>query len=370
MANVVLGGGIGGLSAAYYLSKHAKNGIKLIEASDRVGGWIKTTKTQDGTIFEVGPRTLRVGDLASFNTLRLASDLKLESSVRPVLKSSEAARTRMIYAQNRFCVLPNKFIDFFKVIPPFKLPLFFAVFAKDYFTPKKEAIDDSMYDFAARRLGKDIADYLVSSMMCGIVAGDAKEISVKMLFDGMFKLEQEYGSIAWGLIIKTLLKKKKETTVSDIKSYSSELLFQSQEERWSLWSLEGGLETLPKALNTYLKSETETEICLNTECKKIEFNKDYVVLTLSDGKTHTAQTLYSSLPSRTLAQLLPNEHSFLKEELSAIPYVTVGVVNLAFDGNILPAEAFGYLIPPIEKEAVLGVIFDTCSFPQVIKFFF
>lgn len=361
MANVVLGGGIGGLSAAYYLSKYSKNGVKLIEASNRVGGWIKSMKSNDGTIFEQGPRTLRVGDEASFNTLKLADDLKLASLVKPVLKTSEAAKTRMLYTSSGFYVLPSTFLDVFKIKPPLKKPLIWAVF-KDLVTPKKDRIDDSMYDFAERRFGKDIADYLVSAMICGIVAGNAKEISVKMLFKEAFLSEQEYGSV-----LKGSLKMKMKNEKGEVKEnpYASELFSSARFEKWSVWSLQDGLETLPKSLNDYLKNDTNTEICLNTQCKNIEFKKDSVVLTFADGKTETVQKLYCSLPSKDLAQLLPNEHRFLKEELSAIPYVTVGVVNLAFNENILPAEAFGYLIPPIEKESVLGVIFDTCCFPQV-----
>lgn len=75
----ILGGGISGLSAAYYLSKASpKTKILLVEGSKRVGGWIKsqrvspgfhasnptttttTTKPTDGDVlFEVGPRSLR-----------------------------------------------------------------------------------------------------------------------------------------------------------------------------------------------------------------------------------------------------------------------------------------------------------------------
>jgi oxygen-dependent protoporphyrinogen oxidase len=44
--------------------------------------------------------------------------------------------------------------------------------------------------------------------------------------------------------------------------------------------------------------------------------------------------------------------------------VTVAVVNLAFKGSVLNHNAFGFLIPPSEDKPILGVIFDTCSFPQ------
>lgn len=365
MANIVLGGGIGGLSAAYYLSKHSKSGVKLIEASGQVGGWIKSKKNED-VIFEQGPRTIRNFGMSGENTLRLVSDLQLEKSVLPVLKSSPAAQTRMIYADKKFCVLPNKVSDAFKIIPPFKRPLILAAF-KDLITPKKVGTDDSLYNFVARRFGKDIAEYIISPLICGIVAGDAKELSVKLIFRNQYDFEQKYRSVLLGSVKSARSKEtyeelKKNAEEQD--TYNSELNKRARIEKWAVWSLRDGLETLPKALNKYLENESNVELNLNSECKKIDFKGNSVLLTLGNGKTEMAERLYCSLPSKILAKLLPDEHSFLKKELSTIPYVTVGVVNLAFESNIVPAEAFGYLIPPKEKSPVLGVTFDTCCFAQ------
>lgn len=73
----VLGGGISGLSAAYYLARLAPTTTKivLIEGKDRVGGWIHSRRVapgeysrdkppqlstdKDSILFEAGPRSLR-----------------------------------------------------------------------------------------------------------------------------------------------------------------------------------------------------------------------------------------------------------------------------------------------------------------------
>ena len=60
----VLGGGITGLSTAYYLSKSLppSTRIVLFEASPRLGGWLNSTFVDVGNgkvVFEGGPRTLR-----------------------------------------------------------------------------------------------------------------------------------------------------------------------------------------------------------------------------------------------------------------------------------------------------------------------
>lgn len=78
----ILGGGISGLSAAYYLARIAPTTTKitLIEGKDRVGGWLhsrrvapgkyqhmppkespatKAEEQKDSVLFEGGPRSLR-----------------------------------------------------------------------------------------------------------------------------------------------------------------------------------------------------------------------------------------------------------------------------------------------------------------------
>lgn len=78
----VLGGGISGLSTAYYLARLAKPSTKilLVEGKDRVGGWIQSRRVAPGhylkgvddatastpstekdaaVLFEAGPRSLR-----------------------------------------------------------------------------------------------------------------------------------------------------------------------------------------------------------------------------------------------------------------------------------------------------------------------
>lgn len=59
----VLGGGISGLAAAYYvrqlLPASAVTNVTLLEASHRLGGWMESVQNSSGSLHEIGPRTLR-----------------------------------------------------------------------------------------------------------------------------------------------------------------------------------------------------------------------------------------------------------------------------------------------------------------------
>lgn len=77
---IVLGGGISGLSYAYYLSRAMPSArIVLVEKSARVGGWVQTDKTCNDCIFEAGPRTLRPVGEAGAITLELVSQFGIYS---------------------------------------------------------------------------------------------------------------------------------------------------------------------------------------------------------------------------------------------------------------------------------------------------
>jgi oxygen-dependent protoporphyrinogen oxidase len=59
----VLGGGVAGLSSAYFVSREfPKSKITVFEAGEHAGGWMKSKKVVvpgGEVLFELGPRTLR-----------------------------------------------------------------------------------------------------------------------------------------------------------------------------------------------------------------------------------------------------------------------------------------------------------------------
>ena len=71
----ILGGGVTGLASALYLSKELPEAsITLYEASERLGGWVRTKYMDVGNgsvVFEQGPRSLRPQTISGLVTLEL-----------------------------------------------------------------------------------------------------------------------------------------------------------------------------------------------------------------------------------------------------------------------------------------------------------
>lgn len=358
----ILGGGLGGLSAGYYLLKNNKfcnNNLKLylLEATGYCGGWVKSIRTKDYT-FEQGPRTIRPKGVTGLNTLNMIQDLGLSEHIAPIKPDHPAAKNRMIYANHALHVLPSNLRGVFQKNEPFKKPLIYALF-NDIKNPHKELQDDSIYNFVERRFGKDIADYAISPMICGICAGDAKEISVKFLMRTLFEWEQNHGGVVKGLM-RSMFKSK-----PDCELELSELARKAQEEKWNVYTIKGGLQIFPKTLQDYLL-EHNVNISLNSKVEELEFvNSGSVELKNSEGKVLSANHVYSAIPAFHLAKLVEKQHPELAKDLKDIPFVTVGIVNLYFDSTeTLIQPAFGFLVPPIENSPILGVVFDSCCLPD------
>ncbi|XP_037094603.1 protoporphyrinogen oxidase-like [Pollicipes pollicipes] len=132
--------------------------------------------------------------------------------------------------------LPTSLWSTLRWLKPFRRPLALAAL-RDLAAPARRGLaDDSLYAFVARRFGSDVAQFAVDPLVRGVCAGDARQISVRFLMDTLFEHEQRYGSVLWGM-------------------WKDELARRAQAERWSVWSLEGGLQTLPEAMAARLAAD-------------------------------------------------------------------------------------------------------------------
>ena len=176
---LILGGGITGLSAAWYLSKKDPTAkITLLEKSNRLGGWIQTSH-EGGFLFEKGPRTFLLG--RSPHLLSLLNDLKLE--ILPA-----APQKRYIYHRGKL----RSFGSFLPTLVPYLL--------RELFIAPSTAPDESIYDFAARRFSPKIAETFFDPMTLGIYGGDIRKLSLRTCFPALYKWEREKGSIVRGLL--------------------------------------------------------------------------------------------------------------------------------------------------------------------------
>ena len=230
--------------------------------------------------------------------------------------------------------LPSSLKSLFTKQPPFSRPLFMAGL-KEFFTPQKICEDESLFDFVSRRFGPDVAQYAIDPMVRGICAGNAREISAKSFVAGpLFNLEQNYGSIFRGMAKRKIRGESPKNPDS-----KSELVKKIRAEKWNVWSLEGGLETLTETLAKKLRNDG-IEIRMESKIPDdIPFGPDFTIW---------------STPAFETAKYMENED--LKSVLNSIPYVDVAVINFLFKNESLVQDpAFGFLVPSNQKQVpILG----------------
>ncbi|KAM6294243.1 protoporphyrinogen oxidase [Aegotheles albertisi] len=348
----VVGGGISGLAACYHLVRSPRPPkVLLLEASGRLGGWLQSTRTPDGAVFEHGPRGIRPAGVGGAETLRMVSELGLEGDVLPVPGDHPAARNRFLYVGGALHKLPSGLGALLRPVPPFSRALLWSG-VRDLLAPAGTGPDESVHSFARRRFGPEVADVAADALCRGVLAGDCRALSVRSCFPALHRAERHRGSVLLGLALGARPERGPDSVLGR----------RARAERWSQWSLRGGLESLAQALAEFLRPRG-VELRCHAPLRHLRHRHGRWQLTLGDG-TVTADHVISALPAAALAEVLPPEAEPLARELRDIPAVSVAVVNLCYRGVTLPVTGFGHLVPSSEDPSVLGIVYDSVAFPQ------
>ena len=351
---IIIGSGISGLSAAHTVLKYSKIPchIKIIEAQSRVGGWLESTRFDDGTVMEHGPRTGRSYGAVALQALDILSEFDIDKHIIGIPKTLPAAKRRFIYANNNICELPSSMMSMFFRQQPFSKSLM-STLIKEPFVKKSLGEDESVYDFFARRFNYEIANYISDPLCKGIFGGDARKLSLQSCLPILFNYEQEYGSVIKGAFLT------KNTKVED----ESNIVKKAKSENWMAWSLTNGMETLPELWSKYLK-DLGVDILLNTHCNQLTFKNDNKIQCTTNEGIYECERVISTVPSYNLSPLIFESHGKLSELLTSVNYVNMAVINLEYKNIQLPVEGFGVLVPSTEPCNILGITFDSLVIPQ------
>jgi len=341
----VIGAGISGLAAAFYL-KQAGVEVKVFEKEKQAGGKMKTVY-ENGYIIETGPNGFLDGKPY---TLNLVKALGIENRL---YRSSDKARKRFIYTNGRLVRLPENpiaFLSSYLLSWKGKLRLI-----GEFFIPaKKDLSDETLGDFARRRIGEEALEKLLDPMVAGIFAGDPDRMSLKASFPVIFYLEKQYGGLTKGLIAKMKEAKKKGTKSSGPAGPGGVLT-----------SFKRGVNDLVDALTEKLGESIETETPV-TKIKKISNKWEVTYLKNGEKKEETFDKLIMSTPSYAAAKLLKGINEELSNLLSQIEYSPISVVALGFEKKGLGhnLDGFGFLVPRKEGKKILGALWDSSVFPN------
>jgi protoporphyrinogen/coproporphyrinogen III oxidase len=327
---VVIGGGITGMTAAYFLQKEIKEKslpleVKLIESSNRLGGVIQTIR-KDGFIIEKGPDSIVVTKKSG---LKLIEEIGLKEQV-----IYNIAGKSYIYARGKLHTMPEgSYMGIPTKVTPFAVSSLFSPLGKmraagDFILPKgKPQIDQSLGLFFRRRLGDEVVENLIEPLLSGIYSGDIDDLSLMALFPNFYEMEQKHRSLVLGLK-HTVPKRKK-----PVKKQGS--------RKGMFISLKNGLETLIEELEKQIDKET---IQKETSVVKIVKGPSGYELTLADGKIEKADIVVITT-GHHLAQQMLKDYSFM-DIFKTMPANSLATVSMAFPKSKIQddIEGSGFIV--------------------------
>ncbi len=348
---VIVGAGISGLCTAHYLVKTLSTAgreaeIVLFEAEKVPGGKMRTIR-EDGFNLEWGPNGFLTNKPYS---LELVKELGIEDRLA---RSSDLARKRFIYSESRLHRLPETPQALFTsnlLSLRGRLRILWEPFAPG----PPPGVDESLGDFARRRLGAEALEKLLDPMVTGIFAGDPDKMSLRSCFPLIHDLERKHGGLVKGMI--SLQRERRR---------AGEKREMSAGPGGVLMSFDVGVQTLTDVLAKLLSEGLHTGVSVES----VRHRDGKFLLSLVENRVRgeiDTDALVLATPAYSAAAVLVRLDPRISEALAAIPYSPISVVALGYEQATLghPLDGFGFLIPRLEKRKILGALWDSSVFPN------
>ncbi len=338
----VVGAGLTGLTTAYMLCRKGLQ-VRVIETRDRIGGQIQTIHKNE-FIIETGPTT---GSVSTPEVAELMEDLAKTSGGECLLETApDAAKRRLIWKGDRFHDLPSGPVSAVTT-PLFSFSDKIRILGEPW-RKKGSDPDESIGSLARRRLGRSFVDYAVDPFISGVYAGHPDMLVTRYALPKLYHLEQSYGSFVRGAIAKMKEPKTERDRLATKKVFSAR----------------GGLSHITKAEADYIGHE---HIILGAREVRVNPQEDGWETTYMDpqGTSVVIKSRYvvTTCGAYHLPALLPFIDQDQMQTISSLTYAPVMEVNVGvtdtFGGDYC---AFGGLVPTVEQQKILGILFPSACF--------
>jgi oxygen-dependent protoporphyrinogen oxidase len=362
---VIVGGGISGLTTAFYLEKylglnHDKRkqySITLVEKSPNMGGKISTNYVQD-CVIERGPDSFLA---RKWPMLDLLQELNLISELvgtNPNAKKVYIAQTQKLlpFPKGLQLAIPS---DTKSILNTTLLThLEKARVLADLFLPFDggDIEDESLGTLLANRFGRAFVDKICEPILAGIYAGDIDQLSVQATFPQFQKLLLEHASL--------IRAAKRQVSAAKVQQHPS-LPLHLQNSMFL--SLRNGFSQLIESITNALK---KTTLLTNAHVRIIE-NKDNqgvsssYILKLADQRTLEADTIILTTPTHCYRQWFPQ---YLNDQDIQLPrHVSVANVVYIFQASewSKKLDGTGFLVPRSLEKLTTACTWTSVKWPHI-----
>jgi len=340
---LIIGGGISGLAVAHFLRVTERPDVcELWEASNRLGGTIGTDRAA-GYSVDWGPNGFLDREPL---TLDMVNEIGLNDTLEPANSNS---KERFIVKNGRLHSVPLsplRMLTTGLLGPLEKL----RVFGEPFVPGRCDDDDESVFDFAARRIGRGAAETFVDPMTSGIFGGLARELSLPACFPVMRDMELKHGSLVKAMLARRRHGRSSAGTKSGGPAGPG----------GHLTSFKAGLDVLVKRLESRLRPAVRT----NRRVVRILRREDAWQVVDQAGFAIRTRWLVIACPAYAAGPMLKNFDQELSTAFDAIPYAPIVVVATGHKREDIAhsLDGFGFLIPRTQGMRTLGSIWTSSIF--------
>lgn len=344
---VVIGGGVSGLAVGFELVEAGLDPGELLvlESAGRAGGHL-WAEHAEGYVVEAGPNGFLDN---SPPTLELVERLGLGDRLLP---SNDAAAIRYIFSRDKLRRVPRGpgGLLLSGLLSPGGL---LRVFREPFVKPGGEP-EESVFDFAARRIGGEAATTLVDAMVSGVFAGDARQLELVAAFPKMAVMEAEHGGLVKAMIAIRRQRKREAAKRGEGAPRSQG---GPSGPGGRLTSFVDGFEELPRTLAVRLGKS------LRTGCpvERVERTDRGWKVSVRGEQPVDARAVVLACPASIAAEIAGVVDESLEQELSAIESTTIALVATGYPIDQVGGapQGFGFLVPRGQGIRILGCLWTS-----------
>ena len=355
----VVGGGLAGLVAAFYLRKNDPAcEVHVVEASDSPGGVIHTERVGE-FLLEHGADMFATQPPAA---MRLCDDLGITGRL---ISPQPGGRGAAIVCRGRLVKIPDGFV----LMRPTRLasmvttPLLSPIgklrlLAEALVKTRRDAGDESIASFVNRRMGGEVLRRIVQPLVGGIYTGDVERLSMAATMTQFQKMEQEDGS----LFAATRRRKREGVDTTERNSAGARY------EQFR--SFPGGIQELIDSLVAALPPDSIHTGRRVSRLIRVDHTGPGDTAKPPRWRLGGAEELGDfdhivvATPAAAAAKLLAERASEAAELIAGIEAASSAVVALGVKESDIarPIDIAGFVVPAIERRPILAGSFTSDKF--------
>ena len=364
---VIVGGGIAGLAAAFFLRDEAVR-VTVLEGSPRLGGKLSVSEIA-GLAVDEGAEALLVTRPEGIGLIAEAGLSDMRTGPGPTSSAIWTRDALRPLPRRQFMGVPSDMAELARsgVLSDEGV----ARASQDLELPRTARDGDvPVAGYIGARLGAEVVDRLVDPLLGGVYAGRSAELSFDATLPALAAASRQHRSLAEA--VRSLLPPPAPASAGSARRPAPASASETRAGGSVFTTLAGGLGMLPAYLAKASGAEVRTTAVVR-ELAPAGRGWRLTVGSAAAAEHVDADAVVLAIPARPAGRLLADVPgaSAAVTAFGEIGYASMAIVTLAYPRSAFPGPGLaalgwsGYLVPAVDGRAVKAVTFSTVKWPHL-----